>query len=173
MSKRPPLSPGEIEDVQHVFVRITGRYHIPWPDRDDLIQTAWVSFWARYNNPNKPTIACLTAYALLVAIHLCWHYQRGRDLGAIDFDRLEDGSAVDPATHAIREEDRKRLLRRLDMLPSRERECLVLRYFSGLSDPAISEKSGLPLGTVKDRIRRGIARLRDLWDGPPGIGRSA
>jgi RNA polymerase sigma-70 factor, ECF subfamily len=45
-------------------------------------------------------------------------------------------------------------------LPDEQRELIVLAFFNGLSHSEIAEKAGLPLGTVKSRIRLAFARLR-------------
>jgi RNA polymerase sigma-70 factor, ECF subfamily len=50
----------------------------------------------------------------------------------------------------------------LTRLPVDEREVLALAYFADLSHSQIAERLGQPLGTVKTRIRRGLARLADL-----------
>jgi RNA polymerase sigma-70 factor, ECF subfamily len=42
-----------------------------------------------------------------------------------------------------------------------EREVLELAYFSDLSQAEIAERTGLPLGTVKTRMRTALIKLRD------------
>ena len=47
-------------------------------------------------------------------------------------------------------------------LAAEQREVLDLAYFSGLSHGDIAMQLALPLGTVKTRIRLGMAKLREL-----------
>ncbi|HKE60818.1 MAG TPA: sigma-70 family RNA polymerase sigma factor, partial [Nitrospira sp.] len=49
----------------------------------------------------------------------------------------------------------------LASLPYEQRESLMLAYFGGYSQSEISEQLGIPLGTVKTRIRMAMIRLRD------------
>lgn len=48
-----------------------------------------------------------------------------------------------------------------DLAPD-QREAIELAYFSGLSHSEMAEQTGLPLGTVKTRIRLGMLHLRRL-----------
>jgi RNA polymerase sigma-70 factor (ECF subfamily) len=46
-------------------------------------------------------------------------------------------------------------------LSDAQRETLTLAYFGGYSQSEIATLTGAPLGTVKTRMRDGLARLRD------------
>jgi RNA polymerase sigma-70 factor (ECF subfamily) len=48
----------------------------------------------------------------------------------------------------------------LDSLPPEQQGALELAYFQGLSHTEIAEKTGSPLGTIKTRIRAGLASIR-------------
>ena len=50
----------------------------------------------------------------------------------------------------------------LASLPLEQRQSLILAYFDGYSQSEISAKLGLPLGTIKTRIRLGMMKLRDV-----------
>ena len=54
----------------------------------------------------------------------------------------------------------------LESLPIEQLKILTLVYFSGYSHAEISDLLGLPLGTVKGRIRLGLQKLRGLlvWE---------
>ena len=49
----------------------------------------------------------------------------------------------------------------LERLEQPRRTVVELAYFSGLSHAEIGARTGLPLGTVKSHIRRGLTQLRD------------
>ncbi len=48
----------------------------------------------------------------------------------------------------------------LTQLPSDQRELIELCFFGGMTQQAIAERTSVPLGTVKTRIRSGLHKLR-------------
>lgn len=61
---------------------------------------------------------------------------------------------------AVRKEESQLIAAALDLLPTDQRELVDLAFFQGYSHSEIAEITGLPLGTVKTRIRSGITSLR-------------
>lgn len=79
--------------------------------------------------------------------------------GDAAFD-VVDENAVD-ADRAVDARDREEALRAaLTRLPPEQLELVRMAFFESLSHSAIAERTGLPLGTVKSRIRLAFGRLR-------------
>jgi RNA polymerase sigma-70 factor (sigma-E family) len=49
----------------------------------------------------------------------------------------------------------------LRRLPARQRTAIVLRYYLDLSEAEVARQLGVPAGTVKSLVHRGLHRLRD------------
>lgn len=57
-------------------------------------------------------------------------------------------------------EERDLMWKALMQLPSRQRACLVLRFYEDLSEPEVARVLGCSVGTVKSQTSRGLAKLR-------------
>ena len=52
----------------------------------------------------------------------------------------------------------------LGSLPDEQREVVVLSYYRGNSQAEISQRLGVPLATVKTRMRLALASLRSAFN---------
>jgi RNA polymerase sigma-70 factor (ECF subfamily) len=92
--------------------------------------------------------------------------QRSRDYqGGVQFDAMSALAQDDPDDLVLRADVAAGLRRALAELDSGLREGLELAYFSGLTQREIAERLGLPLGTVKTRVRTALWRLAEALAG--------
>jgi RNA polymerase sigma-70 factor (ECF subfamily) len=59
---------------------------------------------------------------------------------------------------------REQVREALESLPQEQLKILELAYFSGYTHVEISELLGLPLGTVKGRMRLGLKKMKEYFD---------
>ncbi len=71
-----------------------------------------------------------------------------------------------PDSNAVLNEEHREVLRALVTLPTRRREVLVLRYWSGLSEGEIADVLGISRGAVKSTASRALAQLEQAMEAP-------
>ena len=75
--------------------------------------------------------------------------------------QVQEAPAQDPAAELETVERSSIVKSALVELDPRERDLLELAYFTDLSQSEIAARVGIPLGTVKTRMRTGLSKLRD------------
>jgi RNA polymerase sigma-70 factor (ECF subfamily) len=84
-------------------------------------------------------------------------HERDLRIGIRDIERDFDG-VVEAVEIRVENERVKRAMSRLTPV---QREAVILAYYGGYSHSEMAEILGIPLGTVKTRLRDGMIRLRD------------
>lgn len=67
-----------------------------------------------------------------------------------------------PEEQTLLREERARVRGALAALSPEQREAIELAFFRGLTHVEVAEAMGVPLGTIKTRIRIGMRRMRDV-----------
>lgn len=80
---------------------------------------------------------------------------------------VDRGMASVPEGHSDAVHRDVDLHRALELLPGRQREVVVLRYYGDLSEREIAATLGIAEGTVKSHASRGLATLRRLLEVEP------
>ena len=134
-------------------------------EAEEVVQDTFVRMWHRsadYDPRQSPPFA----WAFAVMRGYCIDRLRYRHRGKRDSSRV-----VPIHLHAPTEEtedsrvmaldDWRRVRAALDVLKSDERNCLELAVFLEYTHSEISERLGTPLGTVKNRLRRALEKVRN------------
>jgi len=132
---------------------------------EEVVQDAFVAAWRRAAT-YQPERGEPRSWLLSIVHHRAIDRLRA---GAADRSARVDvelASALAPAEDALAplwsRLDRAEIDRALRTLPGEQREAIELAFFAGLTHSEVAERTGQPLGTVKGRIRLGLARLRTL-----------
>lgn len=81
-------------------------------------------------------------------------------------DSLEEEEALDsdPLAHCMKAEFSTKLISAIEKLPDDLRETLMLVIQNGSSYQEAADKLGIPIGTVRSRISRSRAQLKQIYD---------
>jgi RNA polymerase sigma-70 factor (ECF subfamily) len=136
-------------------------------EAEDALQEVYVSVWRRagsFDAGRASPVTWLAAIARNRAIDRLRASGRPRPSEPIEAARdVADGGA-DALAQLEAGEDRARLVGCVDELEARQASAIRSAFFGGLSYPELAEGAGVPLGTMKSWIRRGLLRLRDCLD---------
>ena len=142
-------------------LRIVGRQ----PDAEDVLQEVFTQVWrqaGRYDTSRGSVAGWLVMLTRSRALDRL-RRERGEPPAAdVDWAAID---VVDPGAGAdlrlVTAEQAARLRAALEALPDAQRVPLELGYYEGLSQSAIAGRLGVPLGTIKTRMRQALLRLRD------------
>jgi len=133
-------------------------------DRDaaaDCAQEIFVSAW-KSRDGFDPARGSLSAWLLGIARYRVLDAYRRAARTPLPSGELPVPQSESEAGVASEDQlaDRLLIARALDSLQPRVRQVVELAFYSDLTQTAIAEQTGIPLGTVKSDLRRGLARLR-------------
>lgn len=74
-----------------------------------------------------------------------------------------------PEETAFAHLDAERVRAALAQLPAEQRDLIELGFFGGVTHEEMSRRLGIPLGTVKTRIRTGLHKLRAALQGTVSV----
>jgi RNA polymerase sigma factor (sigma-70 family) len=133
-------------------------------DAEDVVQVTFVAAW-QARKSFEPGKGGLLGWLLGIARRKVVDRLREltRQYRATDSVRQAAQAPVenDPGDRLV---ERLVIADELAALPDEQRRVLELAFYDDLTHQQITALTGLPLGTVKSHLRRGMARLRTRWE---------
>lgn len=131
---------------------------------EDVVQEAFLSLWrsgARYDRARGSVRSWILTVVHNRAID-AFRREAASESQDVRDDRMAQQIPAPERTdrEVERRDDAQRVRSVLDELPSDQRRVIELAYFGGFTHSEIAEMLQLPVGTVKGRMRLGLAKLR-------------
>jgi RNA polymerase sigma-70 factor (ECF subfamily) len=135
---------------------------------EDIVQETMVSVW-RKASLYSPALGGASTWVFVIARNLRTDYQRrkaNRDMAPLeDWDQIDD--SPDGEELLLTAERESELRKALSQLTREQALVLEQAYFAEKPQSAIARDLGLPLGTVKSRVRLALAKLKMLLEEGP------
>jgi RNA polymerase sigma-70 factor (ECF subfamily) len=166
------LAAGELEALQELYerhktmaysiaLRITG----DGATAEDAVQDAFLGAWrnaARYEAGRASVRTWLLTIVHRRAIDAVRRRRRPEATVEIDEGVAESLTMPDVWQEVARGIDRTTVAGALAQINADQRSAIEMAYFEGLTQTEIADRSGVPLGTVKSRLRLGLLGMRRL-----------
>ena len=134
----------------------------------DVTQDVFLSLWAerrKYRPEGR-----FRSYLTSVCLNRCRVIARRPEHRSWDNDDVLQATAAMPDTAGkeipleslLREEQQKAVQRYLTTLPENCREVMIYRFTHEMPLGEIADMTGMPVGTVKSHILRGLGRIRKM-----------
>jgi len=140
---------------------------------EEALQDSYVRIWlkaASFDPEKSAALTWMTSIARNRALDLLRAQHPEESLPDAEADSGEShlprrvfvDERESPGDRAEEDQSLERLQRCMQHMDPAQRRALELAYFDGYTHEELAEIMQVPLGTVKARIRRGLARLRGI-----------
>lgn len=133
---------------------------------EEIVQEAFLAAWRNAEGYNEGR-GSVRSWLMTMVHHRAVDAVRREESQRRRAEDAQTGDVLaveDPADAVVAQlglpEERRAVRAALGDLPAEQRQVIELMYFDGLSQSKVSERLGLPLGTVKSRTLLGMRRLR-------------
>ena len=135
-------------------------------DAQDVLQETLLLVWRRAEQYD-PTLGSPAAWLVRIARNRAIDRWRanGRHASRHSNDEHDTPSRGDAPDAVVAEGESVTIISAaLERLPPEQSELIELAFFEGYTQAELAERCGLPLGTVKSRMRAGLSALRRLFN---------
>ena len=139
---------------------------------EDVVQEAFLNIWrqgASYDTRRGTVRTWLLTIVHHRAIDQIRSAKSKSRADTVIDDALPLPAKEDTWTEVVQGLEHERVRQAMATLPPEQRQVVDLAYYGGFTQTEIAQRVGIPLGTVKGRMRLALDKLRDLLRVPDAI----
>jgi len=140
---------------------------------EDVVQEAFLSLWrsgARYDR-NRGSVRTWTLGIVHNRAIDALRRRNVRERGIVDSEGIEERIPARERTELefARKDEAREIRDALEQLPKEQSRVIELAYFGGLTHVQIASMLEMPVGTIKGRMRLGLAKMRMTLGDPAEV----
>jgi RNA polymerase sigma-70 factor (ECF subfamily) len=133
---------------------------------EEVLQDVFLYIWDRpeaWNAIHGSFATWLLAITRYRAIDRLRGREGRRRTREISLDATDDGDLWAATEEDVAADDGRLLRALMGQLPREQTELIELAFYKGMTHSSIAATTGIPLGTIKSRLRTGLQALKALW----------
>lgn len=131
-------------------------------EADDALQDAYTKIW-RYAERYSSAQARPMTWMIAITRNVCIDRLRSKKPvnAALDAAEAVADATMRPDEKVLAKGEMLRLANCMDSLSLHHARIVKMAYFGGVTYAALAEREGVPLGTMKSRMRNALSKLRE------------
>lgn len=162
-ARLPEPQPDDFDAVFHQhhrrLVQVAGLLCGSADEAEDVVAEVFARTYRQWRRGRIDDVGAYLRRGVVNEVRSRWRKRAVRR--RVDARRTHDGDLVAPRADAGIGEH-QRLAEALVLLNGRQRAAIVLRFYDDRSEAETADLLGVPVGTVKSAVSRGLARLAEL-----------
>ena len=137
-----------------------------WSQAEEITQEVMIKIWRKAGSFNRSKASATTwIYTIARNTRIDFIRRRDRKERRVEVEDLwHETESAEPLVDLQQKRAETRIRAALAELPDEQAQVLFKAFMEGKSHNEVAEELGLPLGTVKSRIRLALAKLQVLID---------
>ncbi|KIL47127.1 RNA polymerase sigma factor [Jeotgalibacillus campisalis] len=129
---------------------------------EEVVQEVFIKLWNSHSSYSEEKGKFSSWLLTMTRNTALDHLRKQSSKPAVEFEERDSlRETAETPSDLLEEKEKKLLIRRsVQKLKKEQRHIIELFYFQGLTHEKISHRTGLPLGTVKGRIRLALKHLK-------------
>ncbi len=138
-------------------------------DAEDAVQEIFLELWENAARFDKSVASETTFISMIARRRLIDRRRRlNREPASRPLDEVEHSLSEDAQRVLEASADVQRVVDVIKTMKPEQQEVISMASWLGMSHGAIAAQTGIPLGTVKSYMSRGLTRIREIL-GEPGL----
>jgi RNA polymerase sigma-70 factor, ECF subfamily len=131
-------------------------------DAEDALQDAYITIWNKAGTYNADRASPITWLAAVTRNRAIDRLRSRRNAGSAPLDEARDVADPQPLADAtmMADADNRAITDCIKTLDTRDGDFISSAFLKGATYAELAERDGMPLGTVKSRVRRALLKLK-------------